>query len=53
MLNSFSDLDNLLFSHGLVGYRTHTNHEDFQSPLIVAYYDVDYVKNVKGMSFTK
>ncbi|XP_042904758.1 protein disulfide-isomerase A3 [Parasteatoda tepidariorum] len=37
--------------HGLVGYRTHDNHGDFKAPLIVAYYDVDYVKNVKGTNY--
>lgn len=37
--------------HGLVGHRTHDNHEDFKTPLIVAYYDVDYVKNVKGTNY--
>lgn len=43
--NCFSFLHN---SHGLVGHRTHDNHDDFKSPLIVVYYDVDYVKNPKG-----
>ncbi|XP_035211283.1 protein disulfide-isomerase A3-like, partial [Stegodyphus dumicola] len=37
--------------HGLVGHRTHDNHDDFKAPLIVAYYDVDYVKNVKGTNY--
>lgn len=37
--------------HGLVGHRTHDNHEDFKAPLIVAYYDVDYLKNVKGTNY--
>jgi len=37
--------------NGLVGHRTHDNHDDFQSPLIVVYYDVDYVKNVKGTNY--
>ncbi|GIY17986.1 protein disulfide-isomerase A3 [Caerostris extrusa] len=35
--------------HGLVGHRTHDNHDEFKSPFIVVYYDVDYVKNVKGI----
>ena len=36
------------FSHGLCGHRTSDNVKDFAPPLIVGYYDVDYVKNVKG-----
>lgn len=38
----------VFFSHGLVGHRTSENAEDFKTPLIVAYYNVDYVKNPKG-----
>lgn len=37
--------------HGLVGLRTHDNHDDFKTPLVVVYYDVDYVKNVKGTNY--
>ncbi|KAG8181198.1 hypothetical protein JTE90_013168 [Oedothorax gibbosus] len=37
--------------HGLVGHRTHDNHDDFKNPLVVVYYDVDYVKNVKGTNY--
>lgn len=37
--------------HGLVGQRTQNNNEDFKSPLVVVYYDVDYVKNPKGTNY--
>ncbi|KAF2882311.1 hypothetical protein ILUMI_23876 [Ignelater luminosus] len=37
--------------HGLVGHRKPDNKQDFQNPLIVAYYTVDYVKNAKGTNY--
>ncbi|KAL4716903.1 hypothetical protein ACJJTC_012714 [Scirpophaga incertulas] len=37
--------------HGLVGVRQKDNLQDFNNPLIVAYYDVDYVKNPKGTNY--
>ncbi len=37
--------------HGLVGHRTIDNGKDFESPLVVVYFDVDYVKNVKGTNY--
>lgn len=37
--------------HGLVGHRTMTNSAQFQTPLVVVYYDVDYVKNPKGSNY--
>lgn len=37
--------------HGLVGHRKSDNRQDFQNPLIVAYYSVDYVKNAKGTNY--
>lgn len=37
--------------HGLVGHRTIDNARDFKEPLVVAYYDVDYVKNAKGTNY--
>eukprot|EP00094_Tigriopus_californicus_P001124 TCALIF_01087-PA protein Name:"Similar to PDIA3 Protein disulfide-isomerase A3 (Gallus gallus)" AED:0.03 eAED:0.03 QI:0/0/0/0.66/1/1/3/0/490 len=37
--------------HGLVGHRTLDNGKDFPKPLVVVYYDVDYVKNVKGTNY--
>jgi len=37
--------------HGLVGHRRTDNQMDFQNPLVVAYYSVDYVKNAKGTNY--
>jgi protein disulfide isomerase family A protein 3 len=37
--------------HGLVGHRTTDNAKDFGSPIVISYYDVDYVKNVKGTNY--
>lgn len=37
--------------HGLAGHRTSANAAQFKSPLVVVYYDVDYVKNVKGTNY--
>jgi protein disulfide isomerase family A protein 3 len=37
--------------HGLVGHRTPDNAKDFKEPLVTVYYDVDYVKNVKGTNY--
>ncbi len=37
--------------HGLVGHRTTDNAVQFRQPLLVAYYTVDYVKNVKGTNY--
>ncbi|CAH1377773.1 hypothetical protein MTP99_019188 [Tenebrio molitor] len=37
--------------HGLVGHRKSDNRNDFQNPLVVAYYGVDYVKNPKGTNY--
>lgn len=37
--------------HGLVGHRTQSNVADFNAPIVVAYYDVDYVKNAKGTNY--
>lgn len=37
--------------HGLCGHRTTGNIDQFKTPLIVAYYDVDYVKNTKGTNY--
>ncbi|KAF0287538.1 Protein disulfide-isomerase A3 [Amphibalanus amphitrite] len=37
--------------HGLVGHRTTDNVADFKAPLIVAYFNVDYVKNPKGTNY--
>ena len=40
-----------IFSMGLCELRTMDNAENFGKPYIVAYYDVDYVKNVKGTNY--
>ncbi len=37
--------------HGLVGHRTIDNAKEFKEPLVTAYYEVDYVKNVKGTNY--
>ncbi|XP_045604363.2 protein disulfide-isomerase A3 [Procambarus clarkii] len=37
--------------HGLVGHRTQDTATDFVNPLVVAYFNVDYVKNVKGTNY--
>jgi len=37
--------------HGLVGYRTQDNYQQFDQPMLVAYYGVDYVKNAKGTNY--
>lgn len=37
--------------HGLVGHRTQDTAGDFSSPYVFAYYNVDYVKNVKGTNY--
>jgi protein disulfide isomerase family A protein 3 len=37
--------------HGIVGLRTQNNVADFKPPLVVVYYDVDYVKNAKGTNY--
>jgi len=37
--------------HGLVGHRTQDTAADFSTPLVVAYFNVDYAKNVKGTNY--
>lgn len=37
--------------HGLAGHRTTSNAGQFKNPLVVVYYDVDYIKNVKGTNY--
>lgn len=41
-------LDNV---HGLAGYRKSSNTAQFKNPLVVVYYDIDYVKNPKGSNY--
>jgi protein disulfide isomerase family A protein 3 len=36
---------------GLCGHRTSDNAQSFQKPLIVVYYNVDYVKDLKGTNY--
>lgn len=36
---------------GLVGHRTQENYQQFDNPLLIAYYDVDYDKNTKGTNY--
>lgn len=36
---------------GLCGHRVQSNAEEFKKPLVVAYYQVDYVKNTKGSNY--
>jgi len=37
--------------HGLAGHRTSDNLAQFKNPLVVAYYKVDYEKDVKGTNY--
>lgn len=37
--------------HGLVGHRTIDNAKEFKEPLATIYFDIDYVKNVKGTNY--
>jgi len=37
--------------HGLCGHRTTDNAKDFKNPIVVAYFAVDYAKNVKGTNY--
>lgn len=37
--------------HGRVGVRTQNNMAEFKPPLVIVYYDVDYVKNPKGTNY--
>ena len=40
--------------HSLVGHRTSGNAQDFsRKPLVVVYYNVDYVKDVKGSNYVR
>ncbi|KAL6427249.1 hypothetical protein ACFW04_008684 [Cataglyphis niger] len=37
--------------YGIAGVRTRDNAQDFKNPLVIAYYNVDYVKNAKGTNY--
>ncbi len=39
------------YSLGLAGVRTADNAESFNKPLVVVYFDVDYVRNPKGSNY--
>lgn len=39
--------------HGIVGHRTGSNAGDFRGPVVVVYYNVDYVKDVKGSNYVR
>lgn len=40
-----------LCSHGLVGHLTQDTAQDFKPPVVIAYYNVDYIKNIKGTNY--
>ncbi|CAH1796208.1 unnamed protein product [Owenia fusiformis] len=52
-VSSLTDLKTFVNNNinGLVGHRTQGNQEQFQKPLIVAYYEVDYKRNTKGTNY--
>lgn len=39
--------------HGIVGHRTTSNAADFAGPVVIVYYNVDYVKDVKGSNYVR
>ncbi|CAF2388384.1 unnamed protein product [Rotaria sp. Silwood2] len=39
--------------HGLVGHRTSSNAGDYAKPLVVLYYNVDYVRDTKGTNYVR
>lgn len=51
--SEFDDIQSFITKnyHGLVGHRTEENQRDFENPLVVAYYNVDYVKNTKATNY--
>ncbi|XP_046434463.1 protein disulfide-isomerase A3 [Neodiprion pinetum] len=51
--DSIADVNDFITKNyfGIVGVRTRDNAADFKNPLVVAYYNVDYVKNVKGTNY--
>ncbi|XP_020288215.1 protein disulfide-isomerase A3 [Pseudomyrmex gracilis] len=51
--DSISDVNEFISKnyHGIAGVRTRDNAQDFKNPLVVAYYNVDYVKNAKGTNY--
>ncbi|XP_055389604.1 protein disulfide-isomerase A3 [Condylostylus longicornis] len=51
--STYSELSDFVAEkiHGLVGHRTRESASDFSHPIIIAYYEVDYVKNNKGTNY--
>lgn len=51
--DSVSDVNDFVTKnyYGIAGIRTRDNAQDFKNPLVIAYYNVDYVKNVKGTNY--
>jgi len=39
--------------HGVAGHRTAGNAQDFRNPLVVVYFNVDYVRDVKGSNYVR
>lgn len=39
--------------YGLVGHRTTSNSQEFKLPLVVVYFNVDYVKDIKGTNYVR
>jgi len=39
--------------HGLVGHRTPSNINDYSKPTVIVYYNVDYVRDVKGTNYIR
>ena len=39
--------------HGICGHRTSGNAKEFKKPLVVVYYNVDFVKDVKGSNYVR
>lgn len=37
--------------HGLVGVRAQSNRDDFKGPVVIVFYDVDYIRNPKGTNY--
>ncbi|XP_012277222.1 protein disulfide-isomerase A3 [Orussus abietinus] len=51
--NTISDVHEFIVKNyfGIAGIRTRDNAAEFKNPLVVAYYNVDYVKNPKGTNY--
>ncbi|XP_012265942.1 protein disulfide-isomerase A3 [Athalia rosae] len=51
--DSIADVNDFITKNyfGIAGVRTRDNAAEFKNPLVVAYYNVDYVKNAKGTNY--